>query len=786
MKSYLELVPISAKVHKKQNKMSVFCITLAVFLVTTIFGMADMFVRSQIIKTQAETGNWHIGLQNISEENATFISARSNVSAISPYDILNYNGELGVTLEGTDTVICGSDESLLTKIFPQMITEGNFPQTNNEALVTNNAKSMLNLNIGDQIMINDPTGEKFLFTISGFVENTANLMSSGSYGLFTTTEKIHDIYSNLTNDIETTYNTVFYVQFSNTRNVQNEISALKSVFYLSDEQVFENTKLLGLLGESTNSFMMQVYVAAAVLFILVLFAGIMMITSSLNSNVAQRTEFFGLMRCIGATKKQIMRLVRKEALNWCWFAIPAGVLIGIIIIWGLCFILRFLSPEYFGSMPTFSISLPSIVAGVVVGLLTVFLAATSPAKKAAKVSPLVAASGNASNLQPARKAVGTKYLRVDMALGIHHAKASYKNFFLMVGSFALSIILFLAFSVTIEFMNHTLRPLHPWTADISIVSSDNTCTVDSTFVDELKENPVVASVYGRMFAYDVPVITNGTEYKIDLISYEYHQFEWAKDYLLDGSLTTVQNEENTGLAVYESQNPIQVGDTVALSIDGQLKEIKIVGMLSDSPFYNAADVGTIICSEDTFHQITGQSDYTIIDMQLTNHAKDSDVDTIHQVYGVGYSFIDKRMDNNSTLSVYYCVWLFLYGFLALIALITIFNVINSIAMSVAAHTKQYGVFRAIGLNNRQLSKMIIAEASTYAIVGSVIGSILGLACNKFLFSLLIKYNWGDTWKLPWQELGIIVLIVLLSVIAAVQSPIKKLHNMSIIDTISEQ
>ena len=46
MKHYLDLVPISAKIHKKQSRMSIFCIVLAVFLVTTIFGMADMFIRS--------------------------------------------------------------------------------------------------------------------------------------------------------------------------------------------------------------------------------------------------------------------------------------------------------------------------------------------------------------------------------------------------------------------------------------------------------------------------------------------------------------------------------------------------------------------------------------------------------------------------------------------------------------------------------------------------------------------------------------------------------------------
>ena len=58
--------------------------------------------------------------------------------------------------------------------------------------------------------------------------------------------------------------------------------------------------------------------------------------------------------------------------------------------------------------------------------------------------------------------------------------------------------------------------------------------------------------------------------------------------------------------------------------------------------------------------------------------------------------------------------------LVLIALITIFNVMNSIAMSVAARMKQYGAFRAIGLTNRQLTRMIVAEAAAYADRKSVV------------------------------------------------------------------
>ena len=47
MKSYLSLVPISAKVRRRQNRMTILCIIFAVFLVTAIFSVADMAIRGE-------------------------------------------------------------------------------------------------------------------------------------------------------------------------------------------------------------------------------------------------------------------------------------------------------------------------------------------------------------------------------------------------------------------------------------------------------------------------------------------------------------------------------------------------------------------------------------------------------------------------------------------------------------------------------------------------------------------------------------------------------------------
>ena len=70
----------------------------------------------------------------------------------------------------------------------------------------------------------------------------------------------------------------------------------------------------------------------------------------------------------------------------------------------------------------------------------------------------------------------------------------------------------------------------------------------------------------------------------------------------------------------------------------------------------------------------------------------------------------------------------------------------------------------------QLSKMIVAEAFTYTIIGGVVGTVLGLFCNKLLFGMLISYRWGDAWTPPLPEVAVILLIVVSSVILAVHGP----------------
>lgn len=782
MKRYLDLVPITARVHRGRNRMSLFCITLAAFLVTAIFGMADMFVRSQILGAEKEYGSWHAVLTDISFEDAALIEKRPGIAVCVPYGTINYGADRGYLVNGKETVIFGTDERCLTQIMPDSLIEGSYPRQSGEALLTENARTQMGLSVGDSVQLQMPDGNPHTYRLTGFSADSAGLNKHDAYGLFLCMEDYYGFFPEVSNGEPADYGVSFFVQFRHAWNIRREIASLRAVFGLSTEQVKENTLLLGLLGQSGNNFMLSVYAAAAILFVFVLCAGVMMIAGSLNSSVAQRTEFFGLLRCLGATPRQVMRLVRQEALYWCRAAIPAGLLAGTVLVWVLCAVLRLLSPVYFAEMPVLGVSLPGLVSGGIVGLLTVLLAARTPAKRAARVSPLEAVSGGTGSLQPAHRAANTKRLRVETALGIHHACASRKNLLLMAGSFALSVVLFLSFSVTVDFMRHALTSLRPWTADLSIISPESTCSIDGALVPQLEKMPAVKAVFGRSFAYDLPAEAGGSSFTADLVSYETRQFGWAEDYLLEGSVEAAQNGMGCALSVYREGNPLQVGDTVNVTVNGQSRSIEIVGMLTSAPF----DGLLLICSEETFRDLTGVSDYTILDIQLTRSADDAAVEEIRRLAGSENTFSDSRMGNRSTRGAYYSFGLFIYGFLVLIAMITLFHIINSIAMSVSARMRQYGAFRAIGLSMRQLERMVLAEACTYTLLGSAAGTGIGLVCSRVLFRLLITARWGDPWRVPWVSLGVILLVVLLAVVLAVKNPIRELRRMSIVDTIGAQ
>ena len=282
---------------------------------------------------------------------------------------------------------------------------------------------------------------------------------------------------------------------------------------------------------------------------------------------------------------------------------------------------------------------------------------------------------------------------------------------------------------------------------------------------------------------------------LTVISYDGQQFQWAKRDLLEGSFRDAA--EGRGLLfAYHEGSPAIAGDCVSIVCGERSFEIPVAGILGDVPFSYGADRNAgsggelAICSEGLFRELFGEEGYAVLDVQFTPGVTDAQVlelrRRIESGCGEGIAFSDKRISNREVKGAGYSLAVFLYGFLAVIALIAFFNIMNCIAMSVSARMREYGAMRAVGMTARQLVRMVRGEAVTYTISGVLLGCLAGLPLNRLLFSALVTERWGDAWELPGRELLIILAVMACAVCLAVRGPAKQIRRMSVVETIGTQ
>lgn len=776
MKSYLSLIPISAKVRKRQNRMTVLCIIISVFLVTAIFSVADMMIRTESDFMISNHGNWHIAIKNISQNNADEISDRSDVTAVGVASQFNFEGEQPYRVNKKRTVLYGTDEVYITQI-SNGIVEGTFPANDEEVMLTPNSVTALGVQLGDSVTLHTPAGDR-TFTISGFGTDDESYYSNQTYliGSYLTQSAFTSVMAqNEVTNNELTY----YVQFESAAKAANAITELQTQYQLSDGSISENTGVMGMAGQSSNTAMQSMYGLAAILFVLVLLAGILMISGSMNSIVAQRTQFFGMLRCIGASRQQIIRFVRLEALNWCKTAVPIGVVFGTIISWIICATLHYGIGGEFSTTPVFQISPVGLISGVVVGVVTVFLAAQSPAKRAAKVSPISAVSGNVDNKSSVKHAIKFSLGKIDNSLGIHHAVEKKKNWFLMTASFALTIMLFFSFSVILDFAKQLVPSMSVTSADIVLSSYANKMDIERSLVDEIKKIDGVANAYGSSYVESIPATSSraGIDH-INIVSYDDTLLDYSKGSIAQGSLDTVYGNSNKVATVFNRNNSLHIGDTIQFAGE----EVEITCALSQGLF---GDDLIIICSQETFDRIMGGTKYGLIGIQLDSNATEETMAEIRSLESNDIIITDQREGNKQNNATYWAARIVCYGFLAIIGVISLFNIVNSISMSVSARIKQYGAMRAVGMDNRQLKRMISAEAYTYAISGLIVGCGIGLPLSRFLYNRLITHYFGIEWRFPILWFGIVVAFIFISAIVSVYAPAKRIRNMPITATINE-
>lgn len=250
MKSYLSLVPISAKVRKRQNRMTILCVIISIFLVTAIFSVADMMIRTQSDRMTGKNGSWHIELDGISQETALKIAERDDVVSIGAVTIFNPDGELPYRMDGKRVVLYGIDESYLT-MNSTGAAEGRFPQGMGEIMLSSNAARVLQVAVGDTVTLRTPSGD-WDFTVSG-LGGVEESYYSGQYSLMDAylprTAFAALMEQNNVHNLQTSY----YVQFTSASKAAKAIPELTAQHNLPENAVSENTGVMAIAGQSDSS-----------------------------------------------------------------------------------------------------------------------------------------------------------------------------------------------------------------------------------------------------------------------------------------------------------------------------------------------------------------------------------------------------------------------------------------------------------------------------------------------------------------------------------------------------
>ena len=234
---------------------------------------------------------------------------------------------------------------------------------------------------------------------------------------------------------------------------------MKEMGYTQEYRYAYNTKVLLYSGTAPfDSFLTAFYSLAAIIIALIVFGSVSLIYNAFSISVSERTRQFGLLSSVGATKKQLRRMVLFEALAVSIVGIPLGILVGI---GGIGITLLLIGDKFFSIVRAdipmrLCVSWQAVVIAAVIALVTVLISAWIPSKRATGVSA-VEAIRQSMDIKVSDRPVRTSNLSYKLfglpgVLAGKHYKRNRKKYRTTVVSLFMSIVLFVSAAAFTDYM----------------------------------------------------------------------------------------------------------------------------------------------------------------------------------------------------------------------------------------------------------------------------------------------------------------------------------------------
>lgn len=625
----------------------------------------------------------------------------------------------------------------------------------------------------------------------------------------------------------------FYVTLKNPKEYENVMNQIKNTIEAETDSEIEvdiNKDLLRFEGVLSESILGVLYRIAGVIIVIIVVSSVFVIRNSFSISVSEKTKQYGMLASVGATKKQIKRSVLLEGLYIGIIAIPLGILLGIVAIIILLWIVNLLLVDMMeGTSFVYDVPGMAILISVVISGITIFLSCLIPAIKASKIPPIEAIRGTDDIKIKTRKIKTSKLTKKLFGIGgviaRKNLKRNRKKYRTTVVSLVVSISIFIALSSFLTYgqmmtgsyytdlsyniaVNGGNEALYEKIATWSGINSYSYSYQTSAEIDVNKYGTDFAKeelenkkqIYEEDFPEDVGkyeyntlgltiVMVNNDYFKSYVKSLGMNEKDYSNIAILGDDMMHYLGQ---GKSKVEHYFNVKAGDSMEVAMDNEQKQIKISKITTERPMgYESCytEGGYLFVSEDypvvTKDKSELNSGSLCIDAQKPSEIENKLTDLKKE----GEEFEDIMITNLAEYAdqqkrIIILVSIFLYGFIAVITLIGVTNIFNTITTNMILRSKEFANLKSIGMTTKEFNKMIKLESIMYGAKSLLIGIPIGLLGSYAIFkSFTNSIDFG--FIIPWQAIIISVIFVFIIVGLTMKYSLNKINKQNIIETIRQ-
>ncbi len=776
----------------RQNQFRSILMILSIFLTTlllaSIAGFGCGLVRHNRQNAGNIYGNYCGTFIQVSEEQYEQIRLRSEFTSVGKgayvAQVNSENAENGI-----DMGLSFLDKTAAENMnFSSSLKEGTLPVKENEIVASEEFFALLGLEHaepGDLVTVPYRVDSKSAyteheFTVSGVINSQTTGVVQKAFQGYVSQEFYESHYPKEMRSYQVSFRLSDFVEvYGDSEEFLQEMGALVGI---EKDQVSPNFGyMIWAYDPGTETVLACILIA-----LMVIFVSVAVIYNIFQVGIVQKIQEYGKIRAIGATKKQMKRLVLTEGMMLAVIGIPLGILFGTITA-EVLFRKLILSGSAVLTGVQFSkvsvVSLPLLLVVALAAVLTIRLALFYPLRTVVRISPVEAmryqeSSGRKKSMRKGVKRISV--LGMTMAVLAQNRRRTVSTIFTMGLSCVLFVVLSnLAGNFDHEFEARRSMEYGQFSIELDYSLNDEAYPENNLF-NVQRQNPLGKEFREQLKA--IPGVTEVREMKVfaaenlqvgnededgprtTICVLDREAFDrYGKGSVLgnvDYDQVSAKDGIIYGFSTFFEEYGYELGQQIHWKdlTGGQAEyQGEIMGSFGSAP-------GSWVITQETFDKLGIKEEVTEkvwVDCAVKDKAK---VEAAIQELLTGVSHVEMDSYDNAMKQAKMGTSVMQYGiysFLALLGIIGFFNMANTIITGVVTRKRELGVLQAVGMTNRQLNQMLQMEGILFSIGTAVVSLVVGCPFGYALFQYAKeKHTFGlNEYHFPMVEIVVMILVI---------------------------